>query len=293
MTIATRFVLGYAALCAACSSDEIDPVTKITSPRVLAITTEPSALVVDGEVHLAVMTVDPDGPRGELADSGRPVDAVRVRACAPWKFVVDPGRDCVGDDAVALERDGTGRFAMSAFVLAAAFPAPPDTPVPPVQEPWRAALAAGISLRVPVIAEVDVDGVTLVAKREVEVVEDATTRRNPQLVEVRFDGVATSVLRSGQTYALTATLDGASLDLPDAEPETPAPTALEEVTCHLYSPSGELADPDIAVKDREVPMPETVATTYTAGPPGSSWLFVVAIDETDGLSAVSVPLTIE
>jgi hypothetical protein len=284
------YVLLVATAFIACSDDAVDPVTKIASPRVLAITADPSALVPDGALHLAVMTVDADGPRSESLDVGsgaRPVDAVRARACAPWKFVVDPARDCVGTDAVPLERDETGHFVMSAPELAARFPSPPGSPAE-VPDPWRAALAAGIALRVPVIAEVDVDGRTLVAKRDVEVVEEAHERQNPRIVEVRFDGTATQVLQAGRRYTLAVTIERSSLDTPEMDDE-----ALEEVTCHLYSPSGEIADPSIAVEDLEPELLETSSTTYTAGTPGTTWLFVVAIDETGGLGTVSLPLTIE
>lgn len=278
---------------AACSDDGVDPVTKINGPRVLAIGAEPSALVPDGALHLAVMTVDRDGPRGETSADERPVDAVRVRACAPWKFVVDPARDCVGDDAVPLERDETGRFVMSAQVLAARFPAPPDAPIPSA-DPWRAALAAGITLRVPVIAEVDVDGQTLVAKREIEVVEDLATRTNPRIVEVRFDGAATGTLEAGREYTLTAILERASLDVPDRTMnEAMDATTLEEVTGHLYSPSGEIGDPEVTVEAAELDQLESSSTTYTAGEPGATWMFVVARDETGGLGMLSLPLTVE
>lgn len=290
--LGTPIALVFAALCTACSDDGVDPVTKITGPRVLAITAEPSALVPDGTVHLAVMTVDAEGPRRETADASgdpRPVDAIRVRACAPWKFVVDPARDCAGDDAVPLERDETGRFVMSAQELAAVFPSPPDAPIPST-DPWRAALAAGVSLRIPVIAEVDVGGRTLVAKREVEVVEMPDQRRNPQIVEVRFDGAPTSVLQAERRYTLEVTIERASLDPPD-EPKDGA--TLEEVTCHLYSSTGDLADPNVALEDLEPVELETSSTTYTAGAPGTTWMFVVATDETGGLSMLTLPLTIE
>ncbi|MFN0246538.1 MAG: hypothetical protein ACKV2T_06495 [Kofleriaceae bacterium] len=287
--LANAIALACAALCTACSDDGVDPITKITSPRVLAITADPSALVPDGMLHLAVMTVDADGPRSDE----RPVDAVRVRACAPWKFVVDPARDCVGAESVALERDETGRFVMSASELAAAFPSPPNAPIPS-SDPWRAALAAGVSLRIPVIAEVDVDGQTLVAKREVEVVADPNARRNPQIVELRFDGAPSNVLQAGRRYTVTATIERTSLDPPDEPPDEPMDgAALEEVTCYLYSPSGEIADPNIAVEDLEPVELETSSTTYTAGAAGTTWLFVVATDETSGLSMLAQPLTIE
>ncbi len=293
MTSFDRVVL-FASLAAlaACDDESIDPSTKITAPRVLAITTNPSALPLDGELALTALTVDPDGPRIGIGASapidGRPVDAVRMRACAPWKFIADPARDCIGDDALPLRLDASGRVVTSAAELALAFPSPPGVPAPP--DPWRAALAAGLQLRVPIIAEVEVDGQTLIARRDVDVVETTARRQNPRLAEIRFDGVATDTLRAGQRYVLTATLDRASLDeSPDAEPSG----ALENVVCNFYSPTGDLGEAEVSVAEPDALVPETTPNLYTAGPPGTTWLFVIATDETGGMSVTSVPLTIE
>lgn len=269
---------------AACGDGTIDPITKITGPRVLAITTEPSVLPLDGELAVTVLTVDPDGPRSD----GRPIDAIRMRACAPWKFITDPARDCAGNDALPLGVDATGRVEISAAELATAFPSPPGRPAPP--DPWRAALAAGLTLRVPIIAEVDVDGQTLVARRDVSVEETTVRRQNPRLAELRFDGIPTAALRAGQRYELTATFHRTSLD---EGPGAESSGALENVVSNFYSPAGELGDAEVSLADPDALVPETTPTTYTAGPPGTTWLFVVATDETGGMSMTSVPLAIE
>lgn len=282
MTSLARVVL-FGAL-AACDDASIDPSTRITAPRVLAITTEPSALPLEGELALTTLTVDPDGPRID----GRPVDTLRMRACAPWKFIADPARDCVGDDALPLERDGAGRVVTSAAELASAFPSPPGVPAQP--DPWRAALAAGLQLRVPIIAEVEVDGQTLVARRDVDVVETTVQRQNPRLAEIRFDGSSTRTLRAGQRYVLVATIDRTSLD---EDPDAEQPGALENVVSNFYSPTGELSEAEVSVADPDALVLESAPNTYTAGPPGTTWLYVVATDETGGMSVTSVMLTIE
>jgi len=271
--------LAFVLALAACSDDAVDPITKIVSPRVLAITTEPSALPVDGEIELFVRAVDGDGPR--LGDQ------LRMRACAPWLFVADPARDCAGENALSIEPDANGRFVTSTAALSAAFPSPPGVPAPP--DPWRAALAAGIDLRVPIIVEIDVDGETLVARRDLHVIETTTVRQNPQLTEIRFDGIATETLRSGQKYVLTVAVDPASLD--EVPPPEPAGT-VETVDCYFYSPAGELAEHEVDI-DEPAALPETAPNAYTAGPPGTTWLYVVATDETGGTSVASIPLTIE
>jgi hypothetical protein len=283
-------VLAVLVALAACDDAGIDPITRITGPRVLAITTEPSALSLDGELVMTALTVDPDGPRIGIGASApidaRPVDALRMRACTPWKFIADPARDCVGDDALQLEVDAAGRAMTSSAELATAFPSATAAPAPP--DPWRAAVGAGLKLRVPIIAEVEVDGQTLVARRDVDVVETMVQRQNPRLDEIRFDGSSTRTLRAGQRYALTATVDRASLD-EDAEP----PGVPETVVCNFYSPAGELTEPEVSLEEPDALVPETTPSTYTAGPPGTTWLFVVATDETGGLSATSVVLTVE
>ena len=295
-----RRLPGIAALAAAlagfgaggCGEDRSDPITKITGPRVLAIIAEPSALELDGTTRLTTLTVDADGPRIGIGAStppgGRPVDAVRVRACAPWKFIADPARDCAGADMLVLEPDPSGELVVSADALAAAFPSPPGVIAPP--DPWRVAIAAGLELRVPIVVEVDVDGQTLVARRDLHVVEAGTAYQNPRLAELRFDGVATTTLRAGQRYTMTATVDPASLD---PRPGDAPRTVRERVDCYFYSPAGDIAEPEVDVEEPDVEVLETEPNAYTPGPPGATWLYVVATDDTGGMTADWVPLSIE
>lgn len=62
--------------------------------------------------------------------------------------------------------------------------------------------------------------------------------------------------------------------------------------CYVYSPAGVVANPEVNLGDPDAPGPETTPNAYTAGSPGATWLFVVATDQTGGMSAASVPLTI-
>lgn len=290
--LAALAALAATAAAAGCSDDEIDPITKITGPRVLAIVTEPSALEVGSEVRLTALVVDRDGPRlgvGSRAVPGeRPVAAVRMRACAPWRFIADPARDCTGAGALPLPTDGAGHVTASSAALEAAFPAPPGASAPP--DPWRTALAAGVALRVPIIAEIDVDGQTLIARRDLEVVAAGVERKNPRPAELRFDGAAATTLRAGQRYALTATLDPDSLD---RAPGAGVAGSREAADLRFYSPAGELAEPAAALADPDAPVPESSPTAYTPGPPGRTWLFVVVTDESGGMGAAAFPLVIE
>ena len=279
-----NLVIAIGLVVAACD-DTVDPITKITGPRVLAVETEPSVLALDGVLQLTALTVDPDGPRtGE-----RPVDAVRMRACAPWKFVSDPALDCAGLDALALVTDDQGRVTVSSQALEAAFPSPPGIDAPP--DPWGAVIAAGVPLRVPVIVEIEVDGLTLTARRDITVVDPMVAHQNPRISEVRFDGVVTTTLRPDQRYVLTVAIDPASLDEGLLDDDTPGER--EQVGTRLYSPAGALADTSVELDDPDAELPESEPTAYTTGAPGPTWLFVVAVDQTGGMSLVSVPLVIE
>lgn len=293
----TRWLLVLAGL-AACSDDEVDPITKITGPRVLAIVTEPSVLAADGSIELVPLTVDELGPRLGVGTStppgGRPVDDLRVRACAPWRFIAEPGRDCAGADALPLATAGDGRFTVSTEQLLAAFPPPPDLAPPGTEltvETLRAALAAGLELRVPVVAEVDVDGETLVARRDLLVVAEVGELENPRIAEVRFDGVPLQTLRSGQRYTLTVAIDPDSIDEPLDQADVPEPE-LEDLDCNMYSPTGELAEREVDVDEPELST-ESEPNAYTPGEPGETWLYVVVTDRTGGMTADWVPLVIE
>lgn len=257
---------------AACGDSEPDLITVIDEPRVLAILGEPSVLDVDGEIALAPLTVDSNGPR-----SG---DPVRLRACSPWIFVAEPAIDCAG--ANALPFDGT----LSTAQLLDAFPPPDGSPA--TAEALAIAIEAGLSPQIPVIAEVEVEGQTLVARRDLRIVGDASELTDPRLVEVRFDGEDIRALRAGQAYSLTLAFDPASFDLRIDDPEQ----RLERFDCYFYSPHGELAEHEIDVREPEQSV-ETTPNRFTTGASGESWLFVVVTDRTGGMSADAIRLTID
>jgi len=272
-----------AAMLGACSDEDFDPITRITAPRVLAVVSEPTVLAVDGDVRLEVFTVDLAGPLPPLGQT------VRMRACTPWKLLADPARDCAGADALPLAPDERGRFTVSTQQLIDAFPPPMSTGA--TLETLRLALAAGLELRVPVIAEVEASGEPLLARRDLHVVEEVGTLQNPRFAELRFDGAATQTLRAGQRYRLTAAFDRQSLD-PSSDDDD-EPSALEELDCNFYSPSGALAQREVDVEELDVAVPETEANAYTPDARGATWIYVVAADETGGMTAGAFPLTIE
>jgi hypothetical protein len=260
-------------LLVACDSAGPDLITVIDEPRVLAILSEPSVLDVDGEVALAPMIVDGNGPR-----SG---DPVALRACSPWIFVAEPAIDCAG--ANALSFDGT----LSTAQLLEAFPPPDGSPA--TAEALAIAIEAGLTPRIPVIAEVEVNGQTLVARRDLRIVVDSSELTDPQLAEARFDGEDIRTLRAGQQYSLTLAFDPASFD--PRNPDDPE-QRLERFDCYFYSPHGVLAEHEIDVREPETSV-ETPPNRFTAGDSGDSWLFVVVTDRTGGMSADAIPLVVD
>lgn len=269
-----------ALLLLACAGDEGAPITQIVSPRVLAIVSEPSALAVDGAITLSTISVDPTGPRAP--------DAVRIRACSPWRFIGEPAIDCAGSDALPLSGDA-GTFTVSTQQLIDAFPPPQGTAN---LETLRVALETGVDIRIPTIAEVEIDGETLIARRDLHVVLDASELANPRLAEVRFDGESTTTLDAGRTYTLTLAYDPDSFDHVPRDPDDPREPELEEFDCYFYSPSGVLEAHERDVEEPDVSN-ETEPNEYTAGPAGDTWMFLVATDSTGGMTADAVPLRVE
>lgn len=215
--LCTALMLSALALFAGCDDDDFDPITEINAPRILAVVTEPTVLAVDGQVTLDAISVDPDGLRSGFSVDApvRPVNAIRMRACTPWKFFSDPSIGCLGADSLELTPDADGRFAMTTRQLVEAFPPPMGGGATPEENLTllRAALASGVELRIPVLAEVDVDGETLIARRDVWIEQEVGDLQNPRVAEFRFNGAPRQTLRSGQRYTLTITFDRDSLDL--------------------------------------------------------------------------------
>lgn len=261
---------------AACGDSAPDLITVIDEPRVLAILSEPSVLDVDGEIALTPFVVDGNGPRRG--------DPIRLRACSPWIFVAEPASDCAGTNALPLTLTD-GRFKVTTAQLLEAFPPPGGTTLDAAS--LAVAIEAGLEPRIPVIAEVEADGQTLIARRDLRIVVEANELSNPGLLSVRFDGNLDPTLRAGRDHAVVLEFVGSSFD-----PRGPDDPRLERFDCYFYSPHGELAEHELDVRDPEITT-ETPPNRYTAGAPGDSWLFVVVTDRTGGMSADAIPLTIE
>ncbi len=276
----------------ACGDSVEVPISRITGPRVLAVLSEPSSLALGKQARLTVLVVDQFGPRqglpGSAGPGDRPVDAVRWRACAPWQFISDPGRDCVGGEAFALTTFGPGQTNVSADDLEAAFPAPPGIMAP--ANAWQFALSQGIPLTIPILVEVDVDGQTLVTRYDLPIIGNEETRKTPKIAEVRFDGVASNTVVKGQPTKITVVIDPTSIDkLPDAS-EAPF---FEEIDAYFYSPIGTFSAFETETPDPDAAAPETEPTEFTADQAGDTWIYVVITDRTGGVNADWIPITVQ
>lgn len=254
---------------AACEAESFDPRWQLGDPRILAVRAEPPVIAADGEVALDALAVDSAGDR---------IDApVRWRACDPWQFVLDPALDC------PLPIDGTLRAGevLAAFGGDAA-------PLPPVQlDPCGDVPELGL----PVVAELQLDGLRLVAIKRVPVAiaAGAEQRRNPELGALLLDGAAAGAFVPGRSYRLGATVRRDSLD---EVCEGGAP-ALEAVRVHLYTTAGELGD---AVIDLAYELDGSAAeelTTWRAPATGPATFWLVAIDPDGGVDWRRVELAAE
>lgn len=210
------------ALLAGCDDGGGEPSTLITGPRVLAVAAEPPVTTIDGAATLRALIVDGDG--APLA-----VD-VAWRVCSPWSPLRDPDVDCGPDQALALPADGEGAARLVVADVLARFGGP-AAPIPP---PAPCELD---SVPIPVIATAVVDGVRLVARKDVGVA--AVARRAPVIAAVTLDDGAAATFTPGATHRIAATPVRDALDTRcTADPE-PVPV-LEGVRAYFYVTAGTL-----------------------------------------------------
>lgn len=241
-----RLGCAFAVLCiVGCSDTEDRRLSLVDNPRILAIASTPAVVGAGETARLEALVVD---------GNGRVADArIEWRACAPWTPVVDPDAQC-GPDASLPLMDGE-------------FAAPQV-----VEEP----------LRVPIVAEVVVDGARVVAVKQLWVMPEAPdTVTGLVLSGFHLDGDLAPSIEPGRDYQ-------AGFDV--------SATLTEEATIrlNLYANGGEFDDEtidvDLAPTDDSMP----VTTRWTApeqvegirfwlvatGPDNTiSWLEVGAEDE--------------
>ncbi|MBK9036859.1 MAG: hypothetical protein IPL61_37350 [Myxococcales bacterium] len=215
---------------AACSGDGLAPSTLITEARLLAVAAEPPVTTVDGTVALAALVVDADG-----APAATPVS---WRACSPWRLVRDPDLDCGPGDALPLVVDAAGLARLDVAAVRARF-GEPGGPLPP------AGACPGPMIAVPVIATVTIDGVRLVARKDVGVA--AVARRGPVIAAITIDDGPADGFVPGATHRVAAVPAVDALDLTCTDDPTPAPVR-EGVRTYFYVSAGGLADTSAEVR---------------------------------------------
>jgi hypothetical protein len=259
-------------LLAACDDEGEAPSYLITGPRLLAVQAEPPAVTPGGLVTLRALVVDGD------ATLAAPPMAWRV--CSPWITVRDPDRDCVGRDALALATAAVGSAVLDTAVAAAHFdaggvPAPTGCEAVPVM----------------VIATAELDGLRLVARKEVRV--RAAERRNPGIARVTLDGAPAERFAPGREYVIGAAPVAELEDrrcTGDDEPGRP----FEDVRFHVYVDGGELSNPHLDVEYEDDGTQVVEVERYTAPDrraPVTMW--VVAIDGDGGTAWQHLVLTSE
>ena len=250
---------------AGCTDDGDAPSTQLVAPRLLAIAADPPVVGLDGASALRALVLDGDGREAQVA--------VSWRACSPWQVVRDPEVDCAPDGALALpvEADGAARLDVARAI--ARFGGPPLLPAP---TPCRPATVA-----VPVIATAVVDGVRLVARKDVAVGSwVGPPRRPPVIAAVTLDGDDARTYRPGAEHTLVALPARASLDESCTADDQPV---LEPVRMWFYATAGALDEPSADVR-YEPDGSEAAGSVRFTGPAdgGPVRLWTIAIDRDAG-----------
>jgi hypothetical protein len=260
--IAVRSILCLVAVATIACDDNPDERTLLQAPRLLAVRAEPPVLRgVDGVVTLSALAVSTEGA---YADG----QAVQYRACNPWAFMVSPERDCPPETSLQL---GNGELTTEQLF---AFYPPPEgqgynpgdggVPQESCEEP--------ASIEVPILAEVEIDGVSLVTVKRIPIFLDESARQNPSI-----DTIAV-VATNGDERTLSIEVDPSSLDQECRD----GARQLEAVRIYLYSTSGSFESSSVDV----VPTPggriEPAEIRWTSAGE-SAILFFVVIDNEGGV----------
>lgn len=256
---------------AACADDGPDPSTLITTPRILAIAADPPVLGVDGVAAVRALIVDVDGT---------PVagGALAMRACSPWRPVLDPEVDCAPGDAIelALDADGAGRLEVAAVL--ARFPpptTPPDVPPSPCATDYA-------HVELPVVVTATVAGARLTAIKRARLASPSQTRRNPTIAEVLLDGAPAATYVPGAAHAITIRPDPASLD-PTCTEDAPDALVPETVGSFLFVTAGAL-DAAVAEAIHDADGGEQLLpVTFTPPDDAEVVLWAVAVDPDGGI----------
>lgn len=257
--IAIRVILCLVAVATVACDDNPDERTLLQAPRLLAVRAEPPVLRgMDGVVTLSALAVTKEGMEAD----GK---TVQYRACDPWAFMVSPERDCPSETSLLLENGELTTEQLFSF-----YPPPEGqgydpgdggVPQESCEEP--------ATIEVPILAEVEIDGVSLVTVKRIPIFLDESGRRNPSL-----DTIAV-VATDGDERTLAIEVDPSSLDQECRD----GARQLEAVRIYVYSTSGSFESSSVDI----VPTPggaiEPAEIRWTSDGESAILLFVVIDNE--------------
>jgi hypothetical protein len=247
-----------AALAVACDENP-DERTLLEAPRLLAVRAEPPVLRgMDGVVSLSALAVSADG---EQADRR----TVQYRACNPWVFMVNPARDCPTETALALTNSELTTQQLFSF-----YPPPEGQGYDPddggVQQESCDAKA---SIEVPILAEVEIDGVSLVTVKRIPIFLDESARSNPSLDTIEV------IATEGFERTLAIDVDRDSLDLECRD----GASQLEAVRIYVYSTSGSFESSSVDIVPTSDGQIEPAEIRWTSDGESAILLFVMIDNE--------------
>lgn len=212
---------------AGCDDDGAAPSSLLTAPRLLAIAADPPVTTASGVIALRALVVGSDGAALDVP--------VAWRVCSPWTLVRDPDVDCATGLALAVDDAGVAQLEVAAVLARFGGPAGPLPETGPCE--------LG-SVPVPVIATARVDGVRLIARKDVGVAQAA--RRAPAIATVTLDEAAATTFVPGATHRVAATPARDLLDERCTQDAVPVPVR-ESVRAYFYVSAGELDETSTTV----------------------------------------------
>ncbi len=292
--------LALPALLGGCDQLPFTPSSLVDKPRIAAVAADPPVMPLEGgTATLTALVVDPDGRDSSVAPDRALDMEVRWRACNPWEPVFEPNRDCGPDDSLPLaSADGDtwqGQAQLTVAEVLERFPPPewvldqigmPDD-MPPGEEPDACPYAYEYA-EVPVVAEVTVGGLRLLATQRVRIAWQPNDRKAPVLGGLVLGDVVADASQPipfdpGVNHDLTAWMERDSLD-PVCVNDDPEQIVLEAIEVHAYVTAGELDEPDATIEYSidGTESAETVVWTAPTGGDATAWL--VAVDPDGGTS---------
>lgn len=179
--------------------------------------------------------------------------------------MVDPERDCPEQESLALAYNELRTRQLLAF-----YPPPAGQGYDPASEGEpQESRDANASIEVPIIAEVEIDGVSLVTVKRVPIFLDESPRSNPSLDTIDV------IADDGQERTLEITVDRDSLDLECRD----GASQLEAVRIYVYSTSGSFESSSVDIVPTVDGQIEPAEIRWTSDGQSAILLFVMIDNE--------------